>query len=1503
MRDLLILGSDGSGASSLAGILARAGYDLGEGLHLLGGDSPPGLFQAREVLQLNRELRGPWPVLEPGAAAEDAWVTSPAGSGAEPTPEQLERIDRLTWRRPYAFVDPQFSFTWPIWHAAARQAGRATPGLICVFRDPRIDWEDAAGTGLGGPDDLASGSAAERRRWLEIYGEILNGAAEGGEWLFLHGDHLFEGPTLERLGAFSGADFVTGFGDAPLDQPQRTDPCSDGALDEMYGELCRRAGMVPTEIGRKGPATDQQRSDSVGSPGPRSTPRVGVVVLLDTGRADRAREFLTLIEEQAGVDTEVVFVSTGPGDLPFVLGARVIHSPDVSRSMAFAAGIGATDCELIALGDLDAPWSEGHLARSLGVLEADPELGWVLCDHRLLDDEGNCVARVRAEDVRQAPGPFWFAGLVGRRASLVELERSSYLSGELERLGSLLESDQVGWVAEPGFSVRAARYEQRRVVAERDAQLLSSERAPGADVIPDLSVLIEASGDVYAFASAIRSVCRQLRPLGSLELVLIIPAGDRASWDYARGLSTRMPVIRLALLGCGSERLRQALSVARAPWVWWLGRDLIAEPGSAQAHLEAGARNPSMVVVGSLCGSKQGAGLALERHLTVGSGLRRGAGQVAVDSPGAAALVEGNVSFDRELARSLIDPGGGFELEHAIEDLGLRMMAAGLRTMDLPQAAARMAVRVSFTRYRDREIAHSQRRARMCLAWPNLIKTEGLGGISRASLASEAAEHGSAQIALESACRELAEMQVDALENLGAEFHVVARESVERLGTLLKALRSVWRAQGLLAGLERCGFDSFDEIGSIEGASPSPGGTPSTVQRVLAWPRYSDASALELLMEACAPLVGSRVRLMLRLDPKSDPTLDQVVPNLTALFDRRFGSDAELEVEFVDQAFGSGADGLRDWWPLRRGASAVLMAGARAELPEIAARVDWRELSDAGDVADWLEQGGIAERNVPELSVVIPTHDRWEELRGALEGLASQTVRPERFEVIVVDDGSDEPVRTELRDAAWPFDVQFLRQEPAGPGAARNLGTRAARSPIILFLNDDARPDRALIDAHLSAHERLADEFCGVAPAEASDARVWRPAVLGTFELLENHRQDSFGDLTERDGLLFAQSKMKPGELYPGLSWCTGNLSVERELLIESGGFDESFRYAGGEDSELGYRLEREFGTKLIFEPSARCGHDHALSIDGYERRQRVLGWAVYRMAEKHADPSLVHGLSEPPTDEFWNILESEVNAGEGLYETVLDEIREIGTSEREAQRGPLCVKELRPLVSSVSAVAFRRGLLDGRAGREPFERCDTQVQVPDGLARDIPPQPEAQPRTPEAQSAEWNCLAELARHLHLGSMVELVGDHPLACAALLEGGSGRELVLIGRSKDAQARAERLEDLARRGWLQRLRMIEICPWAAAEHLDEQVGLLVLPAGADPRETESLLETWSGRLRDGALVVLSEATGRGESVPDRLTIGERATTYLCQHVGSLHVHRFRLSASSAKAAEA
>src|SRR4051812_698513 len=101
-----------------------------------------------------------------------------------------------------------------------------------------------------------------------------------------------------------------------------------------------------------------------------------------------------------------------------------------------------------------------------------------------------------------------------------------------------------------------------------------------------------------------------------------------------------------------------------------------------------------------------------------------------------------------------------------------------------------------------------------------------------------------------------------------------------------------------------------------------------------------------------------------------------------------------------------------------------------------------------------------------DISVVVPTYRRPELLRRCLDALLEQDIPPNRYEIIVCDDGPDEATRklveaTAARVGGRGPQIEYMPiTATQGPAGARNCGWQRARAPVVAFTDDDTIADR-----------------------------------------------------------------------------------------------------------------------------------------------------------------------------------------------------------------------------------------------------------------------------------------------------------------------------------------------------------------------------------------------------------------------------------------------------------
>ena len=235
------------------------------------------------------------------------------------------------------------------------------------------------------------------------------------------------------------------------------------------------------------------------------------------------------------------------------------------------------------------------------------------------------------------------------------------------------------------------------------------------------------------------------------------------------------------------------------------------------------------------------------------------------------------------------------------------------------------------------------------------------------------------------------------------------------------------------------------------------------------------------------------------------------------------------------------------------------------------------------------------------VSVVMPTHNRVEVLLRALDALSEQTIPPDQFEVVVVDDDSSDgtPERVAARQPDWPFTLMFLRQAKLGPAHARNKGLAAARGDLILFLDDDCIPTPTLIAEHLASHTN--DDLAVIGRI------TWHPEVAVT----------PFMEYAEPN-LFFAYFTI--GLPFDATFACffTGNASVRRDVAQALGGFDTDFP-RDFEDLEFAYRMRRR-GVRFVFNERALALHLRTAELLPTLEMLRNRGRECMRLWTKHPE-------------------------------------------------------------------------------------------------------------------------------------------------------------------------------------------------------------------------------------------------------------------------------------------
>ncbi|HEX9549346.1 MAG TPA: glycosyltransferase family A protein [Acidimicrobiales bacterium] len=190
--------------------------------------------------------------------------------------------------------------------------------------------------------------------------------------------------------------------------------------------------------------------------------------------------------------------------------------------------------------------------------------------------------------------------------------------------------------------------------------------------------------------------------------------------------------------------------------------------------------------------------------------------------------------------------------------------------------------------------------------------------------------------------------------------------------------------------------------------------------------------------------------------------------------------------------------------------------------------------------------------NAPEVAVIVPTRNRPYGLQRLVRALEAQSISPDLWELVIVDDCSEEPTAMAIKKLidASPLRTRSLRTGvSAGPAPVRNLGWRSTTSPLLAFIDDDCVPDPDWLAAGLLA-------INGSPRIGVVQGRTVRPARSEAYPLT---------------CYTVVREVLKPS---PWFESC--NIFFRRAAIEEAGGFDETIGRFGGwfaEDTLLGWSV------------------------------------------------------------------------------------------------------------------------------------------------------------------------------------------------------------------------------------------------------------------------------------------------------------------------------------------
>ena len=222
-----------------------------------------------------------------------------------------------------------------------------------------------------------------------------------------------------------------------------------------------------------------------------------------------------------------------------------------------------------------------------------------------------------------------------------------------------------------------------------------------------------------------------------------------------------------------------------------------------------------------------------------------------------------------------------------------------------------------------------------------------------------------------------------------------------------------------------------------------------------------------------------------------------------------------------------------------------------------------------------------------------------------LAGLVNQKIKD--FEVVIVEDGSQNPCKDVVERYKDRLDICYLWKENGGPSAARNMGVEACHGEYVLILDSDC----VIPEGYLTAVEAELDRE----PCDAFGGPDRANAAFTPLQKAVNYTMTSFFTTGGIRG-----GKKKLDKFYPR----SFNMGMQTSVYKQLGGFSD-MRF--GEDIDLSYRVfENGYSCRLF--PDAWVWHKRRTDFRKFFRQVVNSGIARINLTKRHPGTlKLVHML------------------------------------------------------------------------------------------------------------------------------------------------------------------------------------------------------------------------------------------------------------------------------------
>ena len=229
----------------------------------------------------------------------------------------------------------------------------------------------------------------------------------------------------------------------------------------------------------------------------------------------------------------------------------------------------------------------------------------------------------------------------------------------------------------------------------------------------------------------------------------------------------------------------------------------------------------------------------------------------------------------------------------------------------------------------------------------------------------------------------------------------------------------------------------------------------------------------------------------------------------------------------------------------------------------------------------------------PLASIVVPFFNLNDNVNQCIRSLLAQRSDGFTFEIIAVDNGSDDGTLVRLQSFAPQ--IRVLQQTIPGAAAARNCGIRAARGRYLALIDGDCVAGRHWLVSLIAGAQGLKENVIVGGPILPKDP----DRLVAVFSRK-----------------LFDQRKAMTSPKFPYAA--SGNMLVSRSLLLQLDLFDETFMRA--HDVDFSWRALKERSAQFIFVPEAPVFHSNPRTLGDLFREGMKHGKGQAIISTRHSD-------------------------------------------------------------------------------------------------------------------------------------------------------------------------------------------------------------------------------------------------------------------------------------------